>query len=338
MALQRTGRRTTSRRQRVGKRGQKPGKQNLSYLTLRNLYAEIPQENLLAMAEENQEERWRFASESIPEDEDDESWEPEEEEFLSDDWDPPSSKDDHRNELFESGDLDFAGEEPAGGAITNPAILVDCEQTSTGPELTVSLANSGILFSLLQTWRQRGDGNRASALAYRLTKLLELSRYVVAQQRDFLLQQGPRRPLTAVQVATTLWPEENWGSKKSVLSRLISGKGVRTPWDEIIGLEELLPSNADCLLEHICAILRTHDQVEWREEKIVVGDILPVDSRTGNSLVSELQQRWRQWLGTTDGLSAENVKHVMKRHNIPRIAGERRTAYEQGKGWWMIGP
>jgi Sigma-54, DNA binding domain len=290
------------------------------------------------MAEEEQEESWRFPNDSVPEDDDDESWEPEEEEYLSDDWDPPQSRDNPGNEEFESPELDPVEDAAESSQAMIPAILVDCEQTPTGPELVVSLANHGTLLSLLQAWRRYGDGDRASALAYRLTKLLELSRYVVEQQRDFFLRQGPRRPLTAVQVATTLWPKENWRSKKSAMSRLISGKGIRTPWDEIIELEALLPSNADCMLEHICAILRTHDRVERRDGKIMVEEILPVDSLTGNSIVHELQRRWQQWLGTTDGLSAENVKHVMKRHNIPRIAGERRTAYEQGTAWWMVTP
>jgi hypothetical protein len=311
-----------------------PGKDHIPYHILRNQLLELAHEDLIAIAEADQQSSpFRFTAD-LPEEDDDESYEPEEEEYLSDDWDIPLA------EGFVD-DQFSAAEAPAPLSIVPsthtplPAVVVDREYDATGVKLAVHLANAATLRTLMSTWHQAGQHDRADLLGQRLQWLVDAARYIVAQQQEFFLQQGPRRPLGAIDVARSLWPEENVQNTKSRISYLLNNKALLAPWGEVIALPDLLPSTADCLLEHICRILREHDHIEEIDGRLVARSVIQVDSQTEDSIVKQLQRYWQHWLGHTDGLSPENVKHVMKRNNIPRVAGERKVAYEQGKAWWI---
>jgi hypothetical protein len=310
--------------------------QHIPYMTLRNRFWELPEHALLDLVQAESTPEGLYHQEYIPEVGDDEAWEPEEGERASDDWDPLP----YERQTEDA--MDRQEPEPCREVMDvapiMPAVLVDCEHTPTGPGLTVQLAHLALLSAQVQTWYEHGQRDHATALAQRLTRLLEISRYIVAYQQEFFLRQGPRKPLTAIQVAAALWPDESLKSKKGAVSRLVQDKRLRTPWDEVIPLTDLLPSISDCLPEHICAILREQDRVRVHDGRLVVEAILPVDSQDGPSIVKALHERWRAWLGRVDGLSPESVKRAMKLHNIPRLASERKAAYEQGKAWWMAVP
>jgi len=321
----------------------------IPFVELRNRFLELSQEQLLELTEQERDPMDLGVPTHVLEDEDDEAWEPDDEERESDDWDPRSDlgEGDDPLEVVEQGFVEGDG---PGVQFALPAVLVDLERTPGGPRLAVTLADEAFLRGLVRAWRERDDA-RAAALDYRLTRLLEFSREVVQFQRDFLLGDGPRKPLTGEDIAREMWEGERLETKKATVSRLLSSKHLRTPAGECLPIGALLPSRPECLLEHICSILRDHDRVEVRGDRTVAGYMIPVDSQLSEAdrnegktcIVAELKKRWGEPRrshgrhGDIDGLSPESVKRIMKENNIPRVASRRRAIYEAGRAWWWEG-
>jgi len=309
--------------ERTGKR------QNLRYHTEEDHLFILQREELereCGSEEEVELDRLRSRS-TLPDgdEDDDERWKHEEEVPESDDWDRRLHSLPTTNS-FEEGEPTGFHDSVGNEWVPLPDILVDCEETLGGPELQVRLGDRALSLWAVRRTHGKAWRDRLAILQRRQDKLLDIAQYIVAYQKDFFLQQGPLRPLTQAQVAVALWPAESLDNKRSNVSRLLDNKWLRTPWGDVIPVERLFPS----LLEYIKAVLREHDQVVVEDGQVAVRTVIPVDPKRGPSIVAELRKR----LGAVEGLSPENVKHIMQEAGIPRVARDRIAAYKTGMAWW----